>query len=71
MRGLRFITIKRKTVWGGFGALGRMRIMPYTAAEVLPAGTLSGTPQPVLTTGDGLVLRPRTYPLSTRPIRIR
>lgn len=45
--------------------------MPYTAAEVLPAGTLSGTPQPVLTTGDGLVLRPRTYPLSTRPIRIR
>ncbi|MEU6354546.1 GNAT family N-acetyltransferase [Streptomyces sp. NPDC047072] len=32
--------------------------MPYTAPEVLSPGTLSGTPQPVLATGDGLVLRP-------------
>ncbi|WP_329215748.1 GNAT family N-acetyltransferase [Streptomyces sp. NBC_01485] len=32
--------------------------MPYTAGSVLPAGTLSGTPQPVLRTGDGLLLRP-------------
>ena len=32
--------------------------MPYTAAPVLPAGTLSGAPQPELRTGDGLLLRP-------------
>ncbi|MHC3472035.1 GNAT family N-acetyltransferase [Streptomyces sp. 7R007] len=32
--------------------------MPYTADVVLPEGTLSRTPQPVLATGDGLVLRP-------------
>ncbi|MEV1065755.1 GNAT family N-acetyltransferase [Streptomyces sp. NPDC050263] len=32
--------------------------MPYTAGLVLPAGTLSSAPQPVLPTGDGLVLRP-------------
>ncbi|KRD16327.1 GNAT family N-acetyltransferase [Streptomyces sp. Root264] len=32
--------------------------MPYTADPVLPAGTLSGTPQPELRTGDGLLLRP-------------
>ncbi|MGW2891659.1 GNAT family N-acetyltransferase [Streptomyces griseoruber] len=32
--------------------------MPSTAATVLPAGTLSAAPQPVLPTGDGLVLRP-------------
>ncbi|WUB65876.1 GNAT family N-acetyltransferase [Streptomyces sp. NBC_00582] len=32
--------------------------MPFTAGFVLPAGTLSGSPQPVLATGDGLVLRP-------------
>ncbi|MDQ0963000.1 RimJ/RimL family protein N-acetyltransferase [Streptomyces sp. B4I13] len=32
--------------------------MPYTADPVLPAGTLSGAPQPVLRTGDGLLLRP-------------
>ncbi|WP_460063713.1 GNAT family N-acetyltransferase [Streptomyces sp. YKOK-I1] len=32
--------------------------MPYTAPPVLPAGTLSASPQPVLATGDGLVLRP-------------
>ncbi|MFF4660414.1 GNAT family N-acetyltransferase [Streptomyces sp. NPDC001381] len=35
-----------------------MRIMPFTADFVLPAGSLSRAPQPVLTTGDGLVLRP-------------
>jgi RimJ/RimL family protein N-acetyltransferase len=34
-----------------------MRLMPYTTSPVLPAGTLSRTPQPVLFTGDGLVLR--------------
>ncbi|MFI6563300.1 GNAT family N-acetyltransferase [Streptomyces sp. NPDC050534] len=32
--------------------------MPYTTSPVLPAGTLSRSPQPVLDTGDGLVLRP-------------
>ncbi|MDX3579378.1 MULTISPECIES: GNAT family N-acetyltransferase [unclassified Streptomyces] len=32
--------------------------MPYTADPVLPAGTLSGAPQPELRTGDGLLLRP-------------
>ncbi|GAA3780581.1 GNAT family N-acetyltransferase [Streptomyces coacervatus] len=32
--------------------------MPYTTSPVLPAGALSSTPQPVLPTGDGLVLRP-------------
>ncbi|MFC4505785.1 MULTISPECIES: GNAT family N-acetyltransferase [Streptomyces] len=32
--------------------------MPDTAAHVLPAGTFSGTAQPVLPTGDGLLLRP-------------
>ncbi|MGW1781032.1 GNAT family N-acetyltransferase [Streptomyces sp. NPDC002143] len=31
--------------------------MPYTAGFVLPAGTLSSAPQPVLRTGGGLVLR--------------
>jgi RimJ/RimL family protein N-acetyltransferase len=35
-----------------------MRLMPYLVSPVLPAGTLSRTPQPVLPTGDGLVLRP-------------
>ncbi|MEH0510929.1 GNAT family N-acetyltransferase [Streptomyces sp. B21-106] len=34
--------------------------MPYTADPVLPAGTLSGAPQPELRTGDGLLLRPWT-----------
>ncbi|MEU3284765.1 GNAT family N-acetyltransferase [Streptomyces longwoodensis] len=32
--------------------------MPFTAAPVLPAGTLSRSAQPVLATGDGLLLRP-------------
>ncbi|KUN77093.1 GNAT family N-acetyltransferase [Streptomyces griseoruber] len=32
--------------------------MPYIAGPVVPAGTLSTVPQPVLRTGDGLVLRP-------------
>ncbi|MER5430402.1 GNAT family N-acetyltransferase [Streptomyces sp. NPDC002588] len=32
--------------------------MPFTAPLALPAGTLSKIPQPVLTTGDGLDLRP-------------
>ncbi|WP_458242777.1 GNAT family N-acetyltransferase [Streptomyces sp. MAI_2237] len=32
--------------------------MPYTADEVLPKGALSRAPQPLLATGDGLVLRP-------------
>ncbi|AKZ54728.1 Acetyltransferase [Streptomyces ambofaciens ATCC 23877] len=32
--------------------------MPYLTHPVLPAGTLSRTPQPTLPTGDGLVLRP-------------
>ncbi|MFF3939531.1 GNAT family N-acetyltransferase [Streptomyces phaeofaciens] len=32
--------------------------MPFTTGFVLPAGTLSRAPQPVLPTGDGLVLRP-------------
>ncbi|MGW2050218.1 GNAT family N-acetyltransferase [Streptomyces sp. NPDC001858] len=32
--------------------------MPYTAGLVLLAGTLSSAQQPVLPTGDGLVLRP-------------
>lgn len=32
--------------------------MPFTTGFVLPAGTLSAGPQPVLPTGDGLVLRP-------------
>ncbi|CAM5460042.1 GNAT family N-acetyltransferase [Streptomyces fumanus] len=32
--------------------------MPYLTRPVLPAGTLSGMPQPTLPTGDGLVLRP-------------
>jgi RimJ/RimL family protein N-acetyltransferase len=35
-----------------------MRIMPFLTRPVLPAGTLSGTSQPVLPTGDGLALRP-------------
>jgi RimJ/RimL family protein N-acetyltransferase len=35
-----------------------MRIMPFLTRPVLPAGTLSRTEQPVLPTGDGLVLRP-------------
>ncbi|MCT9081231.1 GNAT family N-acetyltransferase [Streptomyces fulvoviolaceus] len=32
--------------------------MPYLTSPVLPAGTLARIPQPVLPTGDGLVLRP-------------
>ncbi|MFJ9539491.1 GNAT family N-acetyltransferase [Streptomyces sp. NPDC101225] len=32
--------------------------MPYTTSPVLPPGTLRRSPQPVLATGDGLVLRP-------------
>ncbi|WP_185832422.1 GNAT family N-acetyltransferase [Streptomyces sp. WAC 04229] len=32
--------------------------MPYLTHPVLAAGTLSGTPQPTLPTGDGLLLRP-------------
>ncbi|MER5448175.1 GNAT family N-acetyltransferase [Streptomyces sp. NPDC002764] len=32
--------------------------MPYTADELLPKGTLSRASQPLLATGDGLVLRP-------------
>ncbi|MFI7502133.1 GNAT family N-acetyltransferase [Streptomyces sp. NPDC049687] len=32
--------------------------MPFTADFVLPAGTLADAAQPVLTTGDGLLLRP-------------
>ncbi|MEV5883338.1 GNAT family N-acetyltransferase [Streptomyces sp. NPDC052020] len=32
--------------------------MPYLTRAVLPAGTLSRTPQPTLPAGDGLVLRP-------------
>ncbi|MFH8801654.1 GNAT family N-acetyltransferase [Streptomyces sp. NPDC017936] len=32
--------------------------MPFLTQPVLPAGTLSRTPQPVLPTRDGLVLRP-------------
>ncbi|MCX4760752.1 GNAT family N-acetyltransferase [Streptomyces sp. NBC_01275] len=32
--------------------------MPDLTGPVLPAGTLAGRPQPVLPTGDGLVLRP-------------
>ncbi|WML79516.1 GNAT family N-acetyltransferase [Streptomyces sp. VNUA74] len=32
--------------------------MPYLTQPVLAAGTLSGTPQPTLATGDGLLLRP-------------
>ncbi|MFF8879107.1 GNAT family N-acetyltransferase [Streptomyces flaveolus] len=32
--------------------------MPYLTSPVLPPGTLSSTPQPVIPTGDGLVLRP-------------
>ncbi|MES5822360.1 GNAT family protein [Streptomyces sp. RG80] len=32
--------------------------MPHLIGPVVPAGTLSGTPQPALPTGDGLVLRP-------------
>ncbi|MEU5637573.1 GNAT family N-acetyltransferase [Streptomyces rishiriensis] len=32
--------------------------MPYTVGPVLPVRTLSGAPQPVLPTGDGLLLRP-------------
>jgi RimJ/RimL family protein N-acetyltransferase len=35
-----------------------MRIMPYLTSPVLPAGTLAGRPQPVIPTGDGLLLRP-------------
>ncbi|MFE9094660.1 GNAT family N-acetyltransferase [Streptomyces sp. NPDC007264] len=34
--------------------------MPYLTQPVLPAGTLAGTAQPTLATGDGLVLRPWT-----------
>ncbi|MFI2414309.1 GNAT family N-acetyltransferase [Streptomyces sp. NPDC018947] len=32
--------------------------MPYLTSPVLPPGTLSRGPQPVIPTGDGLVLRP-------------
>ncbi|WP_055416051.1 GNAT family N-acetyltransferase [Streptomyces pactum] len=32
--------------------------MPYLTRPVLPAGSLSRTPQPTIPTGDGLVLRP-------------
>ncbi|MFC7829785.1 GNAT family N-acetyltransferase [Streptomyces sp. NPDC057375] len=32
--------------------------MPYLTRPVLPAGTLSRTPQPTIPTGDGLLLRP-------------
>ncbi|GHB62476.1 acetyltransferase [Streptomyces viridiviolaceus] len=32
--------------------------MPYLTSAVLPAGALSGSRQPTLPTGDGLVLRP-------------
>ncbi|MCG8969796.1 MULTISPECIES: GNAT family N-acetyltransferase [Streptomyces] len=32
--------------------------MPYLTSPVLPPGTLSSTSQPVIPTGDGLVLRP-------------
>lgn len=32
--------------------------MPYLNRPVLPAGTLSRTPQPTIPTGDGLLLRP-------------
>ncbi|GKQ34806.1 GNAT family N-acetyltransferase [Streptomyces sp. A012304] len=32
--------------------------MPFLTSPVLPAGALSRTPQPVLRTGDGLILRP-------------
>ncbi|MCX5046935.1 MULTISPECIES: GNAT family N-acetyltransferase [unclassified Streptomyces] len=32
--------------------------MPYVTSPVLPAGTLSRIPQPLLPTGDGLLLRP-------------
>ncbi|MBD0424009.1 GNAT family N-acetyltransferase [Streptomyces sp. TRM S81-3] len=32
--------------------------MPYLTSAVLPAGTLSRIPQPTISTGDGLVLRP-------------
>ncbi|MEU4145360.1 GNAT family N-acetyltransferase [Streptomyces parvulus] len=32
--------------------------MPYLTHPVLAAGTFSGTPQPTLSTGDGLLLRP-------------
>ncbi|MEV7221270.1 GNAT family N-acetyltransferase [Streptomyces sp. NPDC056353] len=32
--------------------------MPYLNRPVLPAGTLSRTPQPTIPTGDGLMLRP-------------
>ncbi|MFC8101086.1 GNAT family N-acetyltransferase [Streptomyces sp. NPDC057363] len=32
--------------------------MPYLTSPVLPAGTLSRTPQPTIPTGDGLLLRP-------------
>ncbi|GAA5213814.1 GNAT family N-acetyltransferase [Streptomyces thinghirensis] len=32
--------------------------MPYLTRPVLPAGSLSRTPQPTVPTGDGLVLRP-------------
>ncbi|NEC72917.1 GNAT family N-acetyltransferase, partial [Streptomyces rochei] len=32
--------------------------MPYLTRPVLPAGTLSRSPQPAIPTGDGLLLRP-------------
>ncbi|MFH9417592.1 GNAT family N-acetyltransferase [Streptomyces rochei] len=32
--------------------------MPYLTRPVLPAGTLSRSPQPTIPTGDGLLLRP-------------
>ncbi|MGV9559828.1 GNAT family N-acetyltransferase [Streptomyces sp. NPDC003401] len=32
--------------------------MPFLTGPVLPAGTLALSPQPVLSTGDGLLLRP-------------
>jgi len=32
--------------------------MPFLTNDVLPAGTLSGGPQPTLPSGDGLLLRP-------------
>jgi len=35
-----------------------MPTMPYTTDPVLPPGSLSRIPQPILLTGDGLLLRP-------------
>ena len=61
MRGLRLITIKGtapENPLAGSRPGGRMRIMPYTADSVLPEKTLSRAPQPPLSDGDGLLLRP-------------